>query len=417
VPGPRVAYALREFPHPSETFIAHEILELERQGVPLRIFSYRRPRSQPPHEVFRQIATRVEYLPDPIPRHLSEIARAHRAVYRRGPARYRRVARYALTQAFAERDIDALRRFAHAGCLADRLAGSDVEHLHAHFARGATRLVMLASMLIDLPFSFTAHARDIFANDVRPPLLREQIDRAAFVVTVCDYNRDFLVRETGASPDKIRVVRNGVDLEKFAPDAAVPREVGFVLAVGRLVEKKGFLHLIEAVRLLREGGVALRCEITGDGPERGRLAEAVRVAGLEAAVQLTGGASQETLVDLYRRASVLALPAIVAANGNRDALPTVLLEAMACGTPVVSTRLAGIPEIVEHGVDGLLVEPGDAPALARALEALLTDASLRARLAAAARAKVEARFDLRTSASALRELFAHNARETMAAVP
>jgi colanic acid/amylovoran biosynthesis glycosyltransferase len=403
-----VAYVLRMFPQTSETFIQNEILEVERQGVDVRIFSYRRPRADVRHAAVAQIRAPVTYLPDPLDDHLREVLAPHGRLLRRQPSRYLRTAAYVLHHTLRERNPDTWRRFLQAGYIAERLLDSDVGHLHAHFAHGATRVAMLASMLSGLPYSFTAHARDVYSDDVDFRLLRHKIDAARFAVTVSRYNNDFITDRLGEVDGALRTLYNGVDLEKFRPGPAAAREPGLVLGVGRLIEKKGFCHLVEACRILRASGRELRCEIVGGGELRERLERQIADARLEGVVTLAGSRSQEELLDHYRRAELVVMPAVVGSDGNRDALPTVLLEALACGVPVIASRLTGIPEIVDDGENGYLVEPGDAPALSAAMERLLEDPSLRARFGAAARAKAERCFDLRRNAAVLRGLFAES---------
>ena len=400
-----VGYVLRMFPQTSETFIANEILELERQGLAVRIYSYRRPRAPVPHAYLNRIRAPVVYLPDPLQNHLRHVLSAHRELWRREPDRYRATALYVQRHTIDERNPDTWRRFMQAGCLAHLLLDSDVGHLHAHFSHGATRVAMLGSLLTGIPYSFTAHARDIYSDDVDFALLREKTDRARFAFTVSRHNERYLSRRLGAGDGTIETLHNGVDLEKFAPDAAVRREAGLVVAVGRLIEKKGFRHLIDACSILRQRGRSVRCEIVGGGELRGELEDQIRGLGLDGVVVLVGSRSQEELIDYYRRAQVVAMPAVVGSDGNRDALPTVLLEAFGCATPVVASRLTGIPEIVDDGENGLLVKPGSAAQLAEAIELLLEREDLRARYGAAARAKAERCFDLRRSVRELHRRF------------
>ena len=178
-----------------------------------------------------------------------------------------------------------------------------------------------------------------------------------------------------------------------------------VLGVGRLVEKKGFSYLLEALQILHERGRRLRCEIVGDGELRGRLQREIVRRGLGQVVELVGPRSQEELPLLYRRAAVVVMPAVLARDGNRDALPTVLLEAMACGAPIVASRLTGIPEIVEDGTSGLLVDPADPVSLAEAIDVLLEHPHLRRRFGEEGRAKVEREFDLTKNVRDLHRLF------------
>jgi colanic acid/amylovoran biosynthesis glycosyltransferase len=407
-PRTAVGYVVRMFPQASETFIANEILELERQGLAVRIYSYRRPRAPVRHAYLRQMNAPVAYLPDPLQRDPLRLLVAHRELLRREPGRYRTTALYVLRHTIRERNPDTWRRFLQAGCLAYLLLDGDVGHLHAHFSHGATRVAMLAGMLTGLPYSFTAHARDIYSDDVDFGLLREKAHLARFAVTVSRHNERYLSQHLGHVDGKVSMLHNGIDLDKFAPDAGAAREPGLVVAVGRLVEKKGFRHLIDACSILRRQGRRVRCEIVGGGELRGALEDRIRELGLEDVVVLVGARSQEEIVDFYRRAQVVAMPAVVASDGNRDALPTVLLEAFACGTPAVASRLTGIPEIVDDGVNGILVEPGSPAELADAIERLLVRADLRERYGAAARAKAERCFDLRQSAGELRRRFAES---------
>jgi glycosyltransferase involved in cell wall biosynthesis len=191
----------------------------------------------------------------------------------------------------------------------------------------------------------------------------------------------------------LHVLYHGTDLGRFS-FLAHTAEPGRILSIGRLVPKKGFDVLIEALRILAERRVDFTCEIVGSGPLREPLESAVQAAGLAERVSFRGARLQHEIVDAYRRASLFVLAPVMTEDGDRDGIPNVLVEAMACGVPVVSTRLSGIPELIEPGVDGLLVEPNDPGALAKAIERLLTNATLAHALGAAARCKVEASFDL-----------------------
>jgi glycosyltransferase involved in cell wall biosynthesis len=204
----------------------------------------------------------------------------------------------------------------------------------------------------------------------------------------------------GAAGD-VRRLYNGIDLDAFTPAPHVERDPALILSVGRLVEKKGFEDLIRACALLRQAGVEARCEIIGAGERREALQALIDTLDLGQQVRLVGPKPQDEVMAAYRRAAVFALPCVVAEDGNRDGLPTVLLEAMASGLPVVSTNLVGVPEIVDDGVNGLLVEPGDVAGLAAQLARLLRDAGLRHRLGEAGRRKVAERFDVRQNVAQL----------------
>ena len=222
------------------------------------------------------------------------------------------------------------------------------------------------------------------------------------MVTVSDFNKAYLENLIGDLPSDIRRLYNGVDLNRFRVGNEEDRRPDLILGVGRLVEKKGFDVLIRACDLLVKWGVDFRCQIIGKGSERERLKALIAELGLDDRVALLGPRPQDEVAEAYRRAAIFALPCIVGSDGNRDGLPTVLLEAMASGLPAVSTSLTGVPEIIDDGINGLLVEPEDVEELARALAALLKDESLRREMGRAARRKVEEVFDVHKNVAQLR---------------
>jgi glycosyltransferase involved in cell wall biosynthesis len=397
----QIAYVLKMYPRFSETFIVNEILELERQGVDVRIYSLRKPDDGRFHASLARVKAGVVYVPQYPQMEPARVQRAHERVYQAYPDRYRALR----AEVEARQDEFLLKRFIQAGVIAAHLIEHPVDAMHAHFASSATRVAGYVHRLIGLPYSFTAHAKDIFHEEVNPDSLRAKMRDARFVVTVSDFNRTYLQGLLAGGSGDVRRLYNGIDLRTFAPDPMVRREPGLILSVGRLVEKKGFEDLIRACAWLREGDVSFRCEIVGTGERRDALQALIDELGLDEHVRLAGPKSQDEVLHAYRRATVFALPCIVAQDGNRDGLPTVLLEAMAAGVPVLSTRLVGVPEIVEHGVDGLLVEPGDPAALAASLARLLSDAELRDRLSNAGRRKVSQRFDVRRNVALLKTWF------------
>ncbi|HNB53710.1 MAG TPA: glycosyltransferase family 4 protein, partial [Anaerolineales bacterium] len=250
----------------------------------------------------------------------------------------------------------------------------------------------------------TAHAKDIFHDSVQPASLRGKIRDARFVVTVSDFNRAYLAELMEGERADIRRLYNGIDLQRFRP-AKAPRAANLILSVGRLVEKKGFDVLIEACALLAARGVAFQCEIIGKGEHQAKLQKLIDARGLHTQVRLVGPKPQDEVRKAYQQATIFALPCIIGQDGNRDGLPTVLLEAMATGLPVVSTALTGIPEIIDDRENGLVVPPNDAESLAQALATLLENSALRERMGQAGRRKVEACFDVRKSVNTLRRWF------------
>jgi glycosyltransferase involved in cell wall biosynthesis len=392
--GVHVAYVLKMYPRFSETFILNELLELERQGLTLRIFSLKRPDDGIAHADVGRVRAPVTYLP----RSLPALLRAQAPILGRAPGHYLRL----LVEVLTRRRYAALKHFLQAGAIAGALDPA-TGHVHAHFASGATSVALHLQRLVGIPYSFTAHAKDIYLETVRPADLTRKLSGARFAVTVSDFN----ARRLRALANGTRVVRiyNGLDLERFAPDDATRASPPLVLAVGRLIEKKGFDDLVRACALLAERRAAFRCSIVGKGPQSATLAELIDTLDLAGRVELAGPVPRERLLGLYRQAAVLAAPCVVGSDGNRDGLPTVLVEAMALGVPVVATTVTGIPELVEDGVTGLLVPERDPDALADAIARLLTDPPLAAALVRRARRRVEESFDLHANVAQLRRLF------------
>lgn len=387
----RIGYVLKRFPRLSETFVLNELLELERQGVAVEVFSLKKPLDEPRHELLAHLAAPVHY-----------VSAAPCATPEARPSSLLA----ALVPGKEPEDRAALWRKALAIASLARERG--LQHLHAHFASDAASAALLAGRRARLPFSFTAHARDIYhcyvSREVDDDARRLKVRSAQFVATVSEYNREYLERMTQGRGWIVRLY-NGIDLARFAPDGGPPGASRTLLCVGRLVEKKGIGDLIEACRLLALRGERVECDIVGDGPLRDELAKRIADAGLADAVRLHGALPQEAVLALMRRAGAMVLPCVVSASGDQDGLPTVLLEALAAGLPAISTRVAGIPEIIEHERSGLLVEPGAPAQLADAIARLIASPALSAQLAAGGRERAEQLFDLGRNVSSLRQLF------------
>ncbi len=399
VTAPRIAYVLKRFPRLSETFILNEILELERRGVPIEIFSLLEPAEKLRHETLKRVQAQVTYLPQDF---FLKKWRVQEGRYLEGTFRERSFKELFQGEQVPEGSV----LFLKASALALLARAKGVKHLHAHFGTGATTVAMLASRLTGIPYSFTAHAKDIYHESVDTVLLKEKILGARFVITVSEYNRRHLAELAGEDlKGKILRLYNGIDLTRFQSDPSIYREPDLILAVGRLVEKKGFHHLVQACRLLLDRGCPFQCLIVGDGPEHAPLAQQIIALGLQDRVGLVGPLSQEHVLDILKKATVMALPCVVSATGDRDGLPTVLLEALAMGLPVISTTLNGIPEIIEHGKTGLLVPPGDPVLLGQAIEEVLANLDFQERLAHEGRLKAEEAFDIQKNVLVLGDLF------------
>lgn len=394
-PLPKVGYVMKRYPRFSETFVVNEILAHEAAGQQIEIFALRGVAETHFQDIIGRVRAPVTRIPEQ---------------FRGADTLWRLIA-----EAQAElpgswdalRDMGAMegRDVAQAIILALAAKRRGVAHLHAHFGTVATSVARIAAALAGIGYSFTAHAKDIYYDYDEPQHLDLKMRDATDIVTVSDYNLDHLARRFPADAPRITRIYNGLDLDRFAHAAPRPG-AGHVLAVGRLVEKKGFHILIEAIRLLHGAGRPVTCRIVGQGEEQENLAFQIADAGLSQAVELVGPMAQDAVMAQMREAAVLACPCVVGGDGNRDGLPTVLLEAMALGLPCVSTDVTGIPELVRDGQTGLLVPEGDPEALADALARMLDDAALRDRLSHGARALIEADYDVTRSAEALRGVFA-----------
>ncbi len=410
--APTVGYILKRYPRLSETFILNEMRALERLDTPLHIFSLLQPDDAPRHPTVSEVRATVTYFPPAWPQAVFAVAKSHAVVAAQAPLRYLHATGLALWWSIrTRRPWSVGKQFLRSGYVAHGCLQHNIQHLHAHFANAPATVARLAGVMCNIPHSFTTISKDLYLTP--PKVMRRRIESAHFVLTCTHYNveylRGFLPRQDW---DKIHLIYHGIDLSAFPQDetfAGAPSgedaDLPLILSVGRLVPKKGMRDLLNACHLLHHRGVAFRCIIVGEGPLRQELEAHIAELGLTAVVTLPGAMAHDRLLAFYRRATLFALAPQVTEDGDRDGIPNVLAEAMAAGTPVVSTSVSGIPELIEDGRTGLLVPPQDPAALAAALERVLSEAPLRHRFAAASRAKIEERFECWETAKALRTLF------------
>jgi colanic acid/amylovoran biosynthesis glycosyltransferase len=396
----RIGYVVKRYPRFSETFVVNEILAHETAGAELEIFSLLPPVDTHFQDLLARVRSPVTYLVPDGPK-ASEL---WSALSSEAPEPVQRWMPDALASGARE---------AYASLMLARLVRErHIDHLHAHFATSAAAVAALAARLTGVGFTLTAHAKDIFHETVDVTALARTFAAADAIVTVSDHNVAYLRSLVGDAP--IERVYNGLDVAAFPFRPPVERPP-IVLAVGRLVEKKGFGHLIAACRRLRDTGVEFECRIVGSGPLRDALDDQIDRLGLREVVTLVGPLPQRDVIAEMHGASVFAAPCVVGGDGNRDGLPTVVLEAMALGTPCIATPVTGIPEAIRDEDTGLLVAEGDEGALADAIARMLDDPGLRLRVATAARRRIEEAFDVRRNAAALRALFASRAACTSVA--
>ncbi|MCI0330428.1 MAG: glycosyltransferase family 4 protein [candidate division Zixibacteria bacterium] len=398
----RVGYFVKMYPRLSETFILNEILELERRGLEVTIFSLKKPNEGRFHPQVAEIKAPVYYLDELEPK------KGWAVLAENWPTLSpRRAELWKLLEELVPQNEPSLMELFFGSAWAAALALSHgVMHLHAHFASLPSTAAYFVSRISGLPFSFTAHAKDIFRDSVNQKMLQEKLLAARFVITVTEFNRRFLTSTYPTVPaEKIKVLYNGIRLDFFNFEPQLPREQDLILSIGRLVPKKGFPDLLKACAILKEKKIPFRCIIIGQGEEAEVLEARRQALGLADIVTFAGPKTQVEVLPCLKRASVLALPCTVDTDGNQDALPTVLLEALGTGCPVVSTTVSGIPEIVDEGKNGLLVPPDNPPALAEAIEKVLDSPELAARFAREGRKKVEEKFDLKKSVATLESFY------------
>ena len=386
------------YPRFSETFIVNEILANEAAGLDIDIFSLRYPIDGRFHENLARVQAPVTYLAERTPK----IDRFWQELVGEKDKYLDHWINMADLRDESAKDVF------QALVLARLAREKGITHLHAHFASVATSVTRLASRMTGIPYSFTAHAKDIFHREVRLDDLRRKLSQAKSVITVSDFNQRYLTETFGPAASNVQRIYNGLDLDKFRYTPPFTRQPN-VLAVGRLVEKKGFSDLITACSILASRGKNFRCDIVGDGQIRADLERKISELDLGKIVKLHGSQPQGTVKKFMQRAAAFAAPCVIAADGNRDGLPTVLLEAMALGAPSVSTDVTGIPEILIHGLTGLMVPQNDPIELADAIESLISNRALRIRLATNARRMIEENFDIHRNTQRVRQGFYENA--------
>lgn len=396
----RLGYLYSRYPVISQTFCDAEMLALGRLGVELEIGSIYPPLTSLRHEHISRLRAPIHYAPpQKILRIWEKEAKTGRTA---GKWPRELVDRHERKYGPG---VKAEQRARNALYFADFFTRNRVDRFHVHFANRAAHTALFVKEISGIPFSITAHGQDFMKDLGNDDLLREICAGAEFVAAETDYSRELLCQRCPDSAAKFYRIYNGIDLEPF-PDPLPPKENAAprIISVGRLVAFKGFEHLIDACAELARRSLDFTCEIIGDGPLRDDLQAKIDMLNLSPQVSLLGSLSQGAVLEKFRSADIFALASVTDPQGASDVFPTVIIEAMTAARPVVSTRLAGIPESVVHGETGLLVSPGDTTELAQALEQLMRDSGLRSRLGRAGRARVEQHFRIEHTVAPLVEL-------------
>jgi colanic acid/amylovoran biosynthesis glycosyltransferase len=402
-----IAYIVSRFPAITETFILYEILELERRGINVEVFSLLRQREPVMHREAEELVKRAHYGRLLSPRlieanlyWLLKRPRAYLGAWRRAVRGNRRTARSLAHAAYV---------VAQAALFARWMQRKRIEHVHAHWATHPTLAAYVIRRLTGLRYSFTAHAHDIY---LERPMLEEKIRDASFVVTISDYNRQLLGRLYGKlASEKTVMIRCGVDPEVFLPRSRPPRAKDQPLAivcVASLRDYKGHPYLLEACSHLRDRAIWFECLLIGEGEDRPAIEAQIARAQLSDSVKLLGQQPRDRVSEILSNADVMVLPSVVTPYGKKEGIPVALMEALAAELPVIATAISGIPELLEDGRTGLLVPERDARALANALVRLYENPTLGRRLAKAGREKVLREFNLQRNVAALGELLSRN---------
>ncbi|MFC2023132.1 glycosyltransferase family 4 protein [Chloroflexota bacterium] len=398
-----VAYVLQSFPLLTETFVYREVWGLERRGLQVATFATWKPDIKTLSQEAKHLLENTTYV---FPISWTRLIRAHLNSLGRHPLKYVGTLISVLTPR-GESLRNRRRTFFHfceAVYLAEEMRDQQIKHIHAHFCINAATIALVASRLLDISFSFTAH-NILFTDRV---ILKEKIRAASFVVAISHFTREFLMRLVCDDPvgHKIHVVHCGISPDAFAPlDPKPANDIPTLLFVGQLCERKGASVLVEACKILVERGVHFRCVIVGEGPQKALVEDLVEQNALQEEIELAGTVFQERIQAYFQRADVFVLPCLTAGNGDVDGVPVSLMEAMAVEVAAVSTRVSGIPELIEDGVSGLLVPEQDPLALADALQRALEDDELRSRLGENGRRKIVQEFNIDISAGQLATLF------------
>ena len=392
----KVAYVVKRYPRYSETFIVNEILAHEKSGLDIDIYSIKTSNDTHFQNIISDIKANVYYLNNNNRIKADDLLELQ----------------YKLDSMFPGflKDISAFKLYnseeLYSGMkLAEHIHKNGNNHIHAYFATSASAVARIASFITGVPYSLTAHAKDIYHEDNDYEDLHQKLGDSESVITVSNYNKEYLTKTFPECSDNIFRVYNGLNIRQFKYKSPINR-IPLLLAIGRLVEKKGFTDLISACSILSKNKVEYECQIVGEGDLKEQLVEQINSYGLQGKIKLTGPLPQNKIKRLIQNSSIFVAPCVVGRDGNRDGLPPVLLESMALGTPCISTDVTGIPEVIENEKTGLIVPQSSPDLLSQSIIKLLADDDLRKQISLRARKLIEKNFNIFNNTIILRDIFA-----------
>ncbi|MGB3223894.1 MAG: glycosyltransferase family 4 protein [Desulforhopalus sp.] len=391
---PALGYILKGYPRISETFISNEILLLERMGFTMRLFPMRKPRESFCHNSVKEIKARVDYLPTELLSDFHRLVRPNIFLAAKKPKQFRETLLAAGQGVSKGSGLATLKHFLQGGYLVNNfLLKENIAQLHGHFAHSPTSVTRFASLLSGIPFSFTAHAKDIYTSDKEK--IRRKIAESRFVVTCTQHNKDYLQAIAGDCPTPIYCIYHGIDLKLFQQTIA-PSETHNpfkILTVARMTPKKGLPTIYKALAGLHKKGIAFQHTLIGDGDDRDKILALISSLGLAECCQWIGSRTHEEVLVHFKASDLFVLGCEIAENGDRDGIPNVLVESLAMGVPALSTNVSAIPEILIDGKTGMTVPPSRPELLEEAMIRMLTDQKLRKKLIAGGQERVKDTFD------------------------
>jgi len=406
-PTAALGYILKGYPRISESFISNEILLLERLGFTMRLFPMRKPRESFSHASVKKIKARVDYLPTDLLEDFYRLLLPNIFLSVKRPQQFTATLKTASEGIKPGNGLATLKHLFQAGYLTNQhlLKEHNIVQLHGHFAHSPTSVTMFASLLSGIPFSFTAHAKDIYTSDKEK--IRRKIARARFVVTCTRHNKEYLQDIAGKSTTPIYCIYHGIDLNLFRQtvEQTTTHNPFKILTVARLTQKKGLPTIYKALAGLQQKGIDFQHTLIGDGDDKEKILDLIASLGLTGRCRWIGTKTHEEVLVHFKTSDLFVLGCEIAENGDRDGIPNVLVESLAMGVPALSTNVSAIPEILIDGQTGLTVPPTRPELLQEAMLRLLTDRRLRRRLVKGGQEYVQETFDNGRWIEKLAEIF------------